>query len=351
MALEPNTSSEISSNPVDAIANLLSEGSQEQEEPTQEAEPEQSEDTIEDDAQVEAEDQSEQEPSEGEEYSLADVAEVLGLEENDVGVDDDGNLTFKTKIDGKESTVSLAELRKGYQMESAITQRGQKQAEERKAFEAQRAQVQEQVTNQLQQTEGMMMMMQQELLKDYQSVNWEELRNIDPAEYTAKRYDFEQRQGQLQQAGGYVQQMRDQYAQEQEAKKQELVQQEWGRMMENNPDWNKPEVYDKEMRELRDFASTRYGFTDEDFKSVTDSRTIELIKDAKAYNQGKKVVEEKKVKRPVPKVQRAKDGRFVSKKRASKLDKLVKAAKTARGSNKRDLQTEAVTELLMGGSK
>lgn len=348
------TTNSMSTDPMDAVANLLVD--EDSETPTEEQSLQSaptSEDDLQDDDsdQLELEEDSEsddEDESESEEYSLADAAEVLGLSESDLTVDEDGNLLIKTKIDGVEGTVPLSELKKGYQMEAANTQRSQKLAEEKKQFEALKEQAAAQFEQKMTQTEGMMLMMQQELMQDYNSVNWDELRQLDPAEYTAKRYDFEQRQGRINQAAGYAQQMRDQKEEENQAKDAEILADNWKRMIENNPEWTDEASYKSGMGELKQFANTRYGFTDADFAQVKDARIIELLKDAKANVTAQSVVTDKKIKRKAPKLQRASNGRFVAKKR-SKLDKLVKAAKSTSGANKRQLETEAVAELLMGG--
>jgi hypothetical protein len=350
-----STTGESSRDPVDAIADMfVSEDDTEEVESTEEESEYTNDDTLEDEdsdqSELEDDDEESSEPSEGE-YSLADVAEVLGLDEKDVTVDEDGNLLFKTKIDGKVSTVSLADLKKGYQMESSYTQRSQALAEEKKEFETIREQVAERLATQLQQAEGLAQMMYHELTKEYESVNWDELRQYDPAEYTAKRYDFEQRQKQLQQAAQYATVVQQQQQEHYKHVAQEALAEQWNKMIENNPQWSDQDMYTKDMTAMRNFASERYGFTDEDFAEVRDARLIELIKDAMAFNQGKKTtqqVTQKKVKRQAPKLQRAKNGQFMSKK-TSKLDKLVKAAKSAKGGNKRDLEASAVTELLLNG--
>ena len=75
------------------------------------------------------------------------------------------------------------------------------------------------------------------------------------------------------------------------------------------------------------------------------SRHVVTLRKAMMYDQGKSVAE-KKVKK-APKMQRAANGRFVSKKR-SQVDNLVQAAKNAKGANKRLLERDAVASLLLG---
>ena len=136
---------------------------------------------------------------------------------------------------------------------------------------------------------------------------------------------------------------------EQQAKQTEVtksyVREQAGKMIENNPTWADEKVFEKEMGDLRNFCSEQYGFTEQDFALVRDARLIELVKDASKYNSGVRLAKGK-IKKPVPKFQQSKGA---GKKTASKLTTLTKAAQKAHGAQKRDLQADAVAELLTGG--
>jgi hypothetical protein len=86
-----------------------------------------------------------------------------------------------------------------------------------------------------------------------------------------------------------------------------------------------------------------YGISNEDFANVKDARVIEIVKDAMKYRMGKKVTE-KKISQPILKFQKP-SGKPVNQK--SKLDQLTKVAKSAKGFNKKNAQTAAITELLL----
>jgi len=114
----------------------------------------------------------------------------------------------------------------------------------------------------------------------------------------------------------------------------------------NNPTWKDVDVYNSDMTELKSFMSGSYGFTAEDFSQITDHRAIELIKDAKAFRDGK-VSADKKLKKKVPKFQSSKTRKVSNK--VTQLDTLTKRAKSSKGAEKRSAQTDAIAELLQGG--
>lgn len=344
-------------NPSDAIAEILmGTGDAEAETPpAEEPAHDPQTDELDDEPEFEA---PEGEPDDSQDEAAAasdeeeSLASLLGLDEDLLIVDEEtGDLAFKTKVNGKEGKATLAEMLKGYQFNVANNEKAQELAAQRKAFEEAQKEGQERIAQQLQQVEGLAMMWQQELLGEYQKVDWNELRRLDPGEYAAKQADFNQRQQKLQQVGQYMaqyhQQKEAERQQELQAQRAERLNEQRAIMLQNNPSWADEKVLSKEMGELRDFVQTQYGFTEADVATVDDARLIELIKDAAAFRKGKSVAQKRN--KPVPpRLQRAANGRFIKPKRQNRLDKLVNAAKSAKGANKRELQKDAVAALLMG---
>jgi len=209
-------------------------------------------------------------------------------------------------------------------------------------------QVAEQYAQQLQQIRGLGEMLQDKLMQDFQGIDWENLRRVDPAEWTAKQREFEIRNQELQQAGQMLgQQMRaeqDQFSQQEAQERSAILNSERELMIENNPTWRDQEVMSSELGKIVAYASS-IGFSEEELSDVIHSRHVEVLKKAFLYDQGKDFAD-KKVKQ-APKMQRATNGRFV-KKKGGKVQKLIERAQTAKGANKRDAQADAVAAMLMG---
>ena len=118
------------------------------------------------------------------------------------------------------------------------------------------------------------------------------------------------------------------------------------KMIENNPEWADESKLKTAFTSMGEFTTGTYGFTQEEFNNVTDARLVEVIKDAQKYRSGLKIADKKLVKR-VPKYQKS-TNKPLSKK-VTKLDTLTKKAKNAKTSQKRDLQSDAIAELLTNG--
>lgn len=128
-------SQETNINANDEIANLLigedeADDSTEDENPTDES-------TNEDDSDNETEEETEESVDDLEAIADDEVTweKTLGVKEEGLSFDDDGNLSgFHVKVNGETSTVSAEELVTSYQTNKAITNKSKALAEERKTF-------------------------------------------------------------------------------------------------------------------------------------------------------------------------------------------------------------------------
>lgn len=342
----------------DAIADLLVGGG-DGEGQTQEEESEAAPSESEDENEGSEDSEEEETPSEESTEESSDESDdddttwenVLGVDEGQLNFDEEGNLSgVNVKVNGESSTVKVNDLIMGYQNNKANTLKAQGLAEERKAFDAQAGQVAQEYKSKLENVETMTNFLSDKLVSEFNGIDWDRLRVDNPAEYAAARQDYATRANELQQAQEAIKGERENATAGEQQKmvqaRQAYLREEHGKMLNNNPTWNNPEVLSKDMGNIKTFLNSQYGFTDQDFAQVGDSRIIELAKDAKAFREGVKFAK-KKIAKPVPKFHKS-TGK--SRKAPSKLDKLTKTAKSATGSNKRVAQANAVAEILMGGS-
>lgn len=278
------------------------------------------------------------------------LADSLGLDPEQLKVNEEGEVTVTTKVDGVTETHTLPELVKGFQTNKYNTQKSQALAEEKREFERLAQEKVQQIEQTLEQNMALAGMLEQELVGEFEGIDWNQLKMTDPGEYAALRQDMAERYQKVQNMKGQLEQQKQAMMLEQQekmqAQQQEYLKAQYEKMLANNPAWQDQEVLKKDMSGLKDFASSAYGFTDEDFQHVTDARLIELLKDAKAYRDGSKFAEKKVA--PKPKFKKATKQRPKAPK-LTKLDKLTKMAKSAKGSNKRKIQTDAIAELLLQG--
>jgi hypothetical protein len=348
---------------VDQVADLLTGGAVTEETVSEEVVyPDDTEETIDESEVVEAQDSedvdyddADDEPYEShdaedqDDDGLEALAAELGLDGDRLTLSEDGDVLVKLKVNGRDETVDLKEAIAGTQFSKANDEKARTLAEERKTFESERQQVAEAYQTQLQQIQGLGEMLQNKLTQDFQSIDWDRLRVTDPAEWAAKQQEFAQRNQELQQAGQMLgQQMRqqqEQQAQVEAQERQQILQSERQLMIDSNPEWADEDKMKAGLTEIVEYAKST-GFSDEELQDVIYSRHVNVLKKAMLYDQGKTVAE-KKAKRKAPRMQRASNGRFVSKKE-NKVNKLVERAKAAKGANKREAQADAVTALLLG---
>jgi hypothetical protein len=343
-------------NMVDQIANLLS-GEPEKPAATKKKPIEESEeadtqpdDSTQEDDEPEGEETDETEDDDSDE-SDEDVtwAKTLGIDEKNVVLDEDGNLSgINVKVDGKVATVGVKDLIAGYQSNKSNTNKSKQLAEQRKEFDDIKVAVATEYTKKIESVDKLTQHLKNTLLGSYKDVDWNRLRAENPGEYAAAVQDFNFRNSEIEQISNAVNQERNgidqQMTAEQQAMQQEYVKSQADRVLEKNPSWAKPEVFRKALSEMTDFAADAYGFTQEEFSNIQDARVLEVIKDAMKYRSSVKTAKTK-LDVQVPKYQKS-TGKTT--KALTKLDKLTKTAKSSQGYQKRNAETDAVAELLSG---
>lgn len=303
-----------------------------------------------DEVELQAEEsQSDEDGEVPEEVSgLEALAEELGLDNDKLVVDDEGDVFVKLKVNGKDEHVSLKDAISQTQYYKANEEKAQSLAEERKAFESERTTVAQELSNRLEYLQNIGNMLEQKLMGEFQSIDWARLRATDPAEWAAKQQEFAIRQQELQQAGMQVgqavQQQNQQREQAEMAERNEILSRERVALTEAIPEWKEEAKMSEGLSKLIEYARSE-GYPDEELDDVVMSRHVVTLRKAMLYDQGKTVAE-KKVKK-APKMQRAANGRFTGKKQ-SQVDRLVQKAQSAKGANKRAAQADAVAALLMG---
>ncbi len=341
---------------MDEIAELISgdEAEESTDESTSEATPTDestdSEESSEDD--TEGTDESEDEAStSNEDEDDSDWAAVLGLDENQLDFDEEGNFSgVNVKVNGESSKVNMKDLVLGYQNNKSFTKKSQALAEERTAFEQGRTTAIQEYNAKLENVEALSNMLGNKLTQEFDGINWEALRVENPAEYAALRQDYASRANDIQKSQQAIaaekQSQQQQFNQQNSQQRAMHLQGEFDKMIAKNPTWTDEKTLKSDMSDMKEFMTDQYGFKIEDFNNVSDSRLIEVMKDAKAYRKGVTTAKAK-MKKKVPKFQKSKTSNG-KKKRASKLDNLMNRASKASGASARDAQTDAIAGLLGG---
>lgn len=219
------------------------------------------------------------EPEEPEYVSVEDF-----LAKQNLDADAFRSLPVTVKIDGQTKAVPLSEVLKSYQLEGHVNNKSIQLSEQQKAFEAEKAQAANYLRSQVTQAQQLGQLAQSELLSEYQRINWDGLKQADPAVWAAKQVEFSQRQAQINQ---HLQQASQLQAQEQQRTEQERLAQlpqERERLIQARPEWADAEKLKSDQTAMASYAR-QYGFTDAELSSVFDHRMMLVLHDAARYAQ------------------------------------------------------------------
>lgn len=175
-------------------------------------------------------------------FSTSDIAAILGVEESALDVEDDGSIRVKTKVDGVEGKAKFQDLLKAYQLGEHADKRAQRAAEAEKAIQARAQQMESAIQERAQAVEAMAKLAGEELLKEYQSVDWNDLKQTDPGRFAALQLEFQGRQQKVVQAINAARGQTAQMSQQIEQARQQFVAQEVQRIGELLPDWKDESV-------------------------------------------------------------------------------------------------------------
>lgn len=214
--------------------------------------------------------------------TTAQLAAFLGIEESEIDVDEDGTPVFKHKIDGKESTAKFADIRKDYQLkghaENVTREAAAKvAAAERRLQEAEQQSTQrlQHADQQLQQIAEFAQIQQQDLMADYNAIDWNRLWQDNPSQAGILRDQFQAKgariQNALQTAAQRQQAMRQQMDQQRQQFAQKALEAETSRVFELIPEWKDPAVANAESNGIRTWALQR-GYDPNYLKALSEGQ-------------------------------------------------------------------------------
>lgn len=289
---------------------------QENDDSGQQAAPESTESAVEEPAS--------DEPSEedGPQYSLADVAKVLGVDESFLDVDEDGSLKVKTKIDGKEGAAKFADLVKSYQLQGHVDAKVRQAAETEKAIAERVKQIESWAQAGMQRMDALANAANHVLMSEFAGVNWDALVRDDPIAYQEKRHQWETRSAQVNQFLQSVEAQRNEFQQAYQWKQQQTAQRELSRLASLVPEWTDDKVRESERVELAQWLHKK-GASEETINSLWDAGLVAALRAGMVAerNAPKVAAVEKKV-RAAPKLVKPGQSTTATDKQAANLKAL-----------------------------
>jgi hypothetical protein len=249
-------------------------------------------------AEAEAEEAEEVEYVEDDEegeYDTDEVEEEEEVEQPDV---------YTVKVDGEEYEVTQDELLNGYQRQQAYTKRSQELAEQRKAFEAEAAQVAQMRDAYAQQLEQLSQQLNQ---VNEQEPDWAALaKEYSAEELIVYKAQLDQQKEYAKQVEAEKQAIAQQQAQEQQAQMQQHLASQREEMLNRIPQWRDEDIRTSEREQVIKYAQQSVGFSPQEIANASDARAIELLYKAWQWDnlQQKKPAAKKKASK-APKMAKA----------------------------------------------
>jgi hypothetical protein len=314
------------SDAVDDIDSELQEAA-EGDVPDEDTEPEVTDGDTDEEIAASAEDEAQPDDQETAIETLAQFAEALEVPLDELKQ----QIQHTFNAAGEEVTVTLAELERGYQKDADYRRSTAKLAEERKAAEFQFQQRHQQYEQANQLLAQQLNAAEQLVAAELEDPRLMDLRQRDPAEWTARREEIGQRLGALRNARQHAAM---QYQQFMEYSLKETRERELSALQSAVPDFN------DEKRAMAKDTLASLGLTGDEVSAVMDHRLIagavELAQLRKEVAGLKKLQESakdtvKRVKKDVPKLQKPGKARGTKPVRRDNLAKLrQRAAKSGR---------------------
>ncbi|HEU4636892.1 MAG TPA: hypothetical protein VFS41_11975 [Edaphobacter sp.] len=212
--------------------------------------------------------------------TTSDLAKLLKLEEGALDLDEEGNAVFKTKVDGVEGAAKLQDLLKSYQLQEHVDRKSREAAERERALQKRAEEEEAKFQERIQYADRLNNIAAQQLLQEFQSIDWKALEQQDPGSAALWRQKFQERHGQLQQIAHAIKQEKDQAEQKSAAAKREALAKEAEKLPVLIPEWKDAVVAAKEKAELLDWAA-KAGYEAEELEAITSkARNIQLLRKA-----------------------------------------------------------------------
>jgi len=253
----------------------------------------------------EAEEVEEEAPESEEEGQAEEETEEEVTEEEEFEVVAEEDLKYTIKVDGKELEVGIDELKNGYQRQADYTRKSQALAEQRKGTEAIQSERQQLEQERQMYANGLQMLQEQQSAKlnNFDTVEWETLKQEDPYQYMIKKDEYRDAQESINSLAAEQRLVQQEQAQQAQQARSHFVQQEYARLIEALPEWNDSKSTVK--KDVQEYA-TSVGFRPEEISQLADHRSVLIIKKAMEFDRlTTKVAPKKKAVKRVPKVQKS----------------------------------------------
>ena len=231
---------------------------------------------------TEVEETAESEEVEVEETEESEADEVEDTDEDDDiedAVQEESSSTITVKVDGKETEVTLDELKQGYSGQKYVQQGMQQAEQQRKEAEA----VYEALLNERQQVQKLLAQAQQGGLPQAPTPPSRELFDADPIGYMDEKLKFDEAKATYDNQMAQFQAVSQQQSESEKHAKQTYLRNEMERLKDVIPEFADSNKASKIKDKLIRGGQEHYGYTPDEIGQVMDHRAIQVLHDAMKY--------------------------------------------------------------------
>lgn len=196
------------------------------------------------------------------------------------------NDTITIRVDGKDVTLTRAELADSYKnglRQADYTKKTMEAADARKGAEAETAKAQQDRYNYATSLQKMAAQLEGGL-QQQQQINWNALLESDPVEYMRQQHLFNERQAAYRDNLGQQQQIKAQYEAEQASSQRSFLQAQQDELLAKLPDWKDPVKASAEKAALKNYLMNQ-GFDEANIQNISDHKAVLLGRKAMLYDQ------------------------------------------------------------------
>lgn len=235
-----------------------------------------------DEAEGTAGDHPEESGVEGEEAGAESDEQDADEGQSDESESEEPDTEYVTvKVNGEEKQVTLDELKNGYSRDADYRRKTQELAEQRKTFEAEHQQVQQERQQYAQLLDRLKQQVEQQAERE---PDWDRLWQENPAEWVRQKELHRDRKEKQQAIEQEQQRLSEQQEQEQQQHIQQVVQREQEALLEALPEWKDKDTAKAERKQVLE-AGKGLGYTEEELAQVYDHRAIVALRKAAKYDE------------------------------------------------------------------
>lgn len=191
-------------------------------------------------------------------------------------------LPVTVKIDGESRRVPLSDVIKSYQLEGHVNNKSIELSNQQKAFEGEREAAIGLYRQQLTNAKALGDLAQAQLMGEFNQVNWNQLRQTDPVQWTALQLEFQNRSGAINQHLREVAAAQEAQSEQLRQQQAALLPKERERMLERVPEWRDGAKFEADRKVMSSYAK-QIGFSDAEMAAIFDHRHMQVLHDAAQF--------------------------------------------------------------------